>query len=57
MPLGSVGRSEAEEVVHQLRGRGYQPVQVLEQGYVERLSGVRVERSGSDVIVDILFGA
>jgi len=46
--------SEAEEVVHQLRGRGYQPVQVLEQGYVERLSSVRVERSGSEVIVDLV---
>lgn len=49
--------SEAEDVVHQLRGRGYQPVGVLEQEYVERLSGVRLERSGSDVIVDLLFAS
>jgi hypothetical protein len=48
---------EAEDVVHQLRGRGYQPVEVLEQEYVERLSGVRLERSGSDVIVDLLFAS
>jgi hypothetical protein len=31
--------SEAEDVVHQLRGRGYQPAEVLEQEYLERLSG------------------
>jgi Nucleotidyl transferase AbiEii toxin, Type IV TA system len=49
--------SEAEDVVHQLRGRGYQPVEVLEQEYVERLSGVRLERSGSDVIADLLFAS
>lgn len=49
--------SEAEDVVHQLRGRGYQPVEVLEQEYVERLSGVRLERSSSDVIVDLLFAS
>ena len=49
--------SEAEDVVHQLRGCGYQPVEVLEQEYVERLSGVRLERSGSDVIVDLLFAS
>jgi hypothetical protein len=35
---------EAEDVVHRLRGRDYQPVEVLEQEYVERLSGVRLER-------------
>jgi hypothetical protein len=49
--------SEAEDVVHRLRGRGYQPVEVLEQSYVERLSGVRLERGGSDVIVDLLFAS
>lgn len=49
--------SEAEDVVHRLRGRGYQPAEVLEQDYVERLSGVRLERSGSDVIVDLLFAS
>jgi Nucleotidyl transferase AbiEii toxin, Type IV TA system len=49
--------SEAEDVVHRLRGRGYQPAEVLEQQYVERLSGVRLERSGSDVIVDLLFAS
>ena len=41
--------AEAEDVVHRLRGRGYQPLEVLEQDYVERLSGVRLERGGSDV--------
>lgn len=49
--------SEAEDVVHRLRGRGYQPVEVLEQEYVERLSGVRLEHGGSDVIVDLLFAS
>lgn len=49
--------SEAEDVVHRLRGRGYQPVEVLEQNYVERLSGVRLGRSNSDVIMDLLFAS
>ena len=49
--------SEAEDVVHRLRGRGYQPVEILEQSYVERLSGVRLEHGGSDVIVDLLFAS
>ena len=49
--------SEAEDVVHRLRGRGYQPVGVLEQEYVERLSGVRLEHRGSDVIADLLFAS
>ena len=49
--------SEAEDVVLRLRGRGYQPVGVLEQEYLERLSGVRLERAGSDVIVDLLFAS
>lgn len=49
--------SEAEDVVLRLCGRGYQPVEVLEQDYVERLSGVRLERTGSDVIVDLLFAS
>jgi len=47
----------AEGVVHRLRGRGYQPLEVLEQDYVERLSGVRLERGGSDVVVDLLFAS
>jgi hypothetical protein len=49
--------SEAEDVVHRLGGRGYRPVEVLEQEYVERLSGVRLEHSGSDVIIDLLFAS
>jgi hypothetical protein len=49
--------SEAEDVVHQLHGRGYRPAEVLEQEYLKRLSGVRLERSGSDVIVDLLFAS
>lgn len=49
--------SDAEDVVHRLRGRGYQPVEVLEQAYVERLSGVRLECNDSDVIVDLLFAS
>ncbi len=48
---------EAEEVMHRLRSRGYYPVEVLEQDYVERLSGVRLARNGSDVIVDLLFAS
>lgn len=49
--------SEAENVVHRLGGRGYRPVEVLEQEYAERLSGVRPEHSGSDVIIDLLFAS
>ena len=51
------GDPEAEDVVHRLGGRGYRPVEVLEQDYVERMSGVRLERSGSDVVVDLLFAS
>jgi hypothetical protein len=51
------GDLEAEDVVHRLRGRGYQPVEVLEQDYVERLSGVRLEHNSSDVVVDLLFAS
>jgi len=49
--------AEAEDVVRRLRARGYQPVQVLEQDYVERLSGVRLEGRDSDVVVDLLFAS
>lgn len=52
--------SEAEEVVHRLRSRGYYPIEVLEQDYVERQSGPSVSgmaRSGSDVLVDLLFAS
>jgi hypothetical protein len=49
--------SEAEDVVRRLRSRDYAPVEVLEQDYAERLSGVRLARSGSDVIVDLLFAS
>lgn len=55
--IAVANNSEAEDVVHQLRGRGYQPVEILEQEYVERLSGIRLERSGSDVIADLLFAS
>jgi predicted nucleotidyltransferase len=48
---------EAEDVVRRLRARGYKPVEVLEQDHVERLSGVRLARKGSDVIVDLLFAS
>ena len=48
---------EAEEVVHRLRSRGYYPVEVLEQDYVERLSGVRLARDRSDMLVDLLFAS
>jgi hypothetical protein len=51
------GDPEAEDVVHRLRGRGYQPAELLEQDYVKRLSGVRLEHGGSDVIVDLLFAS
>lgn len=44
-------------MVHRLGGRGYRPVEVLEQEYVERLPGVRLEHSGSDVIIDLLFAS
>ena len=49
--------SEAEDVVHRLGGRGYRPVELLEQEYVKRMSGVRLERGGSDVVVDLLFAS
>ena len=48
---------EAEDVIHRLRAHGYEPREVLEQDYVERLSGVRLARGGSDVIVDLLFAS
>jgi len=51
------GDSEAEDVVHRLGGRGYRPVELLEQEYVKRMSGVRLERGGSDVVVDLLFAS
>lgn len=35
----------------------YTPAEILEQDYVERLSGVRLERGGSDVVVDLLFAS
>jgi hypothetical protein len=49
--------SEAKDVVHRLRGRGYQPAEIFEQDYVDRLSGVRLERVGSEVVVDLLFAS
>jgi Nucleotidyl transferase AbiEii toxin, Type IV TA system len=49
--------SEAEDIVHRLRSRDYHPVEVLEQDYVERLSGVRLACAGSDVVVDLLFAS
>jgi Nucleotidyl transferase AbiEii toxin, Type IV TA system len=49
--------AEAEDVVHRLRARGYQPAEIIEQEYVERLSGVRLERGDSDVVVDLLFAS
>jgi hypothetical protein len=49
--------SEAEDVVHRLRARGYNPVEVIEQDYVERLSGVRLAHDGLDVVVDLLFAS
>jgi predicted nucleotidyltransferase len=48
---------EAEGMVHSLRSCGYDPLEILEQDYVERLSGVRLARRGSDVIVDLLFAS
>jgi predicted nucleotidyltransferase len=48
---------EAENIVHRLRSRGYYPVEVLEQDHVKRLSGVRLGRRGSDVLVDLLFAS
>jgi len=51
------GDPEAEDVVHRLGGRGYRPVGLLEQEYVERMSGVRLERGGSDVVMDLLFAS
>lgn len=48
---------EAEQIVLRLRERGYVPAEVLEQDYVERLSGVRLEHGGSDVVVDLLFAS
>jgi hypothetical protein len=49
--------AEAEDIVYRLRARDYQPVEVLEQDYVERLSGIRLVRRGSDVVVDLLFAS
>jgi hypothetical protein len=49
--------AHAEETVHRLRSRDYDPREVIEQDYVERLSGVRLARRGSDVVVDLLFAS
>lgn len=49
--------AQAEDVVHRLRARDYQPVEVLEQDYVKRLSGVRLAHGGSEVVVDLLFAS
>jgi Nucleotidyl transferase AbiEii toxin, Type IV TA system len=46
-----------EDVVHRLQSRDYAPVEVLEQDYVKRLSGVRLAHGGSDVVVDLLFAS
>jgi predicted nucleotidyltransferase len=51
------GDDEAQDVVLRLRSRGYTPVTVLEQDYVERLSGVRLVHEDSDVAVDLLFAS
>src|SRR5450756_121173 len=51
------GASEAAVVAHRLAGRGYRPVELLEQEYVTRMSGVRLDRGGSDVVVDLLFAS
>lgn len=48
---------QAKDLVLRLRERGYTPVEVLEQDYVERHSGVRLEHHGSTVIVDLLFAS
>jgi hypothetical protein len=55
--IAVTGDTEAEDVVHRLQGRGYHPLEVLEQDYVERLSGVRLGQSGSDIVVDLLFAS
>lgn len=48
---------EAEETVHRLRSYGYYPAEILEQDYVERLSGVRLACTGSDIVMDLLFAS
>lgn len=55
--IAVAGDSEAEDVVHRLRSRGYSPRGLIEQDYVEQLSGVRMVRTGSEVIVDLLFAS
>jgi hypothetical protein len=40
-----------------LQARDYHPAELLEQDYVKRLSGVRLARKGSDVVVDLLFAS
>ena len=49
--------AEAEETVHRLRAHGYFPAEILEQDYVERLSGFRLASTGSDVVMDLLSPA
>ena len=55
--MAVAGDPEAEDVGHRRGGRGYRPVGLLEQEYVERMSGVRLERGGSDVVMDLLFAS
>jgi len=49
--------AEADGVVHGLQSRGYQPLEIHEQDYVKRLSGVRLVHQASDVAVDLLFAS
>jgi predicted nucleotidyltransferase len=57
LAVAVVSDAEAEDLVHKLQSRGYAPVEVHEQDYVERLSGVRLAHQDSDVIVDLLFAS
>ena len=50
------GDPEAEDVVHRLGGGGYRPVELLEQEYVKRMSGVGQARGFNreqDVVADL----
>ena len=47
------GDSEAEDVVHRLGGRGYRPVELLEQEYVKRMSGFRITLIAPIVATDV----
>lgn len=47
----------SEALIHQLRGRGYTPLEIVEHEYLDRLSTVRLVADPLDVALDLLFAS